>query len=74
MINVEDWAEIRRLNRAEGIGIKAIARRLGVSVKTVENHKTRLFDKLGVRTQAHAVSLAIGHGLLASAPLPGDDP
>ncbi len=58
---------------ADGLPTKAIARRLGVSVKTVENHKTRLFDKLGVRTQAHAVSLAIGHGLLARGPLSGDD-
>ncbi len=35
MINVEDWAEIRRLHRAEGMGIKAIARRLGVARNTV---------------------------------------
>lgn len=35
MINVEDWAEIRRLNRAEGLGVKAIARRLGVARNTV---------------------------------------
>jgi transposase len=28
---VEDWAEIRRLNRAEGLSARAIARRLGVS-------------------------------------------
>jgi transposase len=28
---VEDWAEIRRLNRAEGLSGRAIARRLGVS-------------------------------------------
>lgn len=59
---------------ADGLPTKAIARRLGVSAKTVENHKTRLFDKLGVRTQAHAVSLAIGHGLLAPAPVSADDP
>jgi two-component system nitrate/nitrite response regulator NarL len=61
---------------ADGLATKAIARRLGVSAKTVENHKTRLFDKLGVRTQAHAVSLAIGHGLLAPGPVavvPRDD-
>jgi transposase len=31
VIDVEDWAEIRRLHRAEGMGIKAIARRLGVA-------------------------------------------
>jgi transposase len=32
---VEDWAEIRRLHRAEGLPIKAIARTLGVSRNTV---------------------------------------
>jgi transposase len=35
VIDVEDWAEIRRLHRAEGMGIKAIARRLGVARNTV---------------------------------------
>jgi DNA-binding NarL/FixJ family response regulator len=49
---------------ADGLPAKAIARRLGMAVKTVENHKIRIYDKLGVRTQAHAVSLAISHGLL----------
>lgn len=52
---------------ADGLSTKAIARRLGVAVKTVENHKTRVFDKLGVRTQAHAVATAISHGLLTPA-------
>ena len=32
---MEDWAEIRRLYRAEGLPIKAIARRLGISRNTV---------------------------------------
>jgi len=32
---VEDWAEIRRLYRAEGLPIKVIARMLGVSRNTV---------------------------------------
>ncbi len=35
VIDVEDWAEIRRLHRAEGMPIKAIARLLGVSRNTV---------------------------------------
>ncbi len=35
MINVEDWAEIRRLHRAERVPIKEIARRLGVARNTV---------------------------------------
>ena len=53
----------------DGLSTKAIARRLGVAVKTIENHKTRVFDKLGVRTQAHAVATAIGQGLLAGEPV-----
>jgi len=32
---VEDWAEIRRLHRAEGMPIKAIVRKLGISRNTV---------------------------------------
>ena len=35
VISVEDWAEIRRLRRAEAMPIKAIARRLGVSRNAV---------------------------------------
>ncbi|MDO8308987.1 MAG: helix-turn-helix domain-containing protein, partial [Actinomycetota bacterium] len=35
MITVENWAEIRRLHRAEGVPIKAIARRLGISRNAV---------------------------------------
>ncbi len=35
MLSVEDWAEIRRLRRSEGMPIKAIARVMGVSRNTV---------------------------------------
>jgi transposase len=35
VLSVEDWAEIRRLHRSEGLPIKAIARVLGVSRNTV---------------------------------------
>lgn len=35
MLNVEDWAEIRRLHRAEQMPIKAIARVMGCSKNTV---------------------------------------
>ena len=48
----------------EGLSTKAIARRLGVAYKTVENHKIRVFEKLQVRTHAHAVSVAIEHQLV----------
>ena len=35
VIKVEEWAEIRRLHRAEGMAIKAIARHLGLARNTV---------------------------------------
>ena len=35
MLDVGDWAEIRRLHNAEKLGIKTIARRLGVARNTV---------------------------------------
>ena len=35
MINAEEWSEIRGLRRAEAMGVKAIARRLGVASNTV---------------------------------------
>lgn len=35
MISVEDWAEIRRLHRAERMPVRAIARKLGISRNTV---------------------------------------
>ncbi len=34
---MEDWAEIRRLYRAEGLGIKTIARRFGIARNTVRS-------------------------------------
>jgi hypothetical protein len=35
LLSVEDWAEIRRLHRAEGLPMKMIARTLGISRNTV---------------------------------------
>jgi transposase len=37
VLAVEDWAEIRRLHRAEGMPIKAIARTLGISRNMVRS-------------------------------------
>jgi len=37
VLSVEDWAEIRRLHRAEGLPVKAIARLLGISRNTVRS-------------------------------------
>lgn len=51
--------ELEVLNAmSDGLSTKAVARLLGITPKTVENHKTRIFDKLGVRTQAQAVAAA----------------
>ena len=36
MLDVEDWAEIRRLHVGEGMPIKQIALRLGISKNTVK--------------------------------------
>lgn len=42
---------------AKGMAGKQIARVLGISPKTVEQHKTRAFRRLGVPNQAAAVAL-----------------
>ena len=49
---------------AAGRRSREIATELSISIKTVENHKQRLFRKLDVQNQAHAVSVAMRHGLL----------
>jgi DNA-binding CsgD family transcriptional regulator len=48
---------------ARGMSGKQVARHLGISPKTVEQHKTRIFAKLGVPNQAAAVRLAVGAGM-----------
>lgn len=52
---------------ATGMLTREIAGALGITLKTVENHKQRLFRKLDVQNQAHAVSIAIRQGVLAPA-------
>ncbi len=51
---------------SDGLSVKAIAHHLGIAAKTVENHKTRIFDKLGVHTQAQAVAMAVGSTAVTS--------
>jgi len=48
----------------EGLTTKEIARRLGISAKTAENHRSRVLDKLDVRNTAELVRYAVRHGLL----------
>jgi DNA-binding NarL/FixJ family response regulator len=47
---------------ARGENPKALAERLGVSTKTVQNHLTLLKDKLGLYEPAEIVHYAIKHG------------
>lgn len=50
---------------AIGLSNKQVARRLGISEKTVRNHLTRIFSKLGVVTRTEAVVNAMRAGALA---------
>ncbi|MEO8682974.1 MAG: alpha/beta fold hydrolase, partial [Vicinamibacterales bacterium] len=47
---------------AEGLGNTDIADRLQISEKTVRNHASNLFDKLGVWSRAQAIVFARDHG------------
>jgi len=47
---------------AEGLGNAQIAARLSISEKTVRNHVSNLFDKLGVWTRAQAIVFARDRG------------
>jgi transposase len=55
VLKVEDWAEIRRLHRAEGMAIRAIARRLGVSRNTVKKALARHEPPRYVRAAAGSI-------------------
>lgn len=48
----------------EGQTTKEVAKELGISVKTAENHRARLMEKLGVRNTAELVRYAAKKGLL----------
>ena len=47
---------------ADGLSNTAIAERLTISEKTVRNHASNLFDKLGVWSRAQAIVFARDHG------------
>ena len=51
----------------EGLSNAQIAERLAVSEKTIRNHVSNLFDKLGVYTRARAIVFARDRGFKAGA-------
>lgn len=51
---------------AQGQSTKAIARTLGISVKTVETHRAQLMERLEIRDVAGLVRYAIRVGLVSS--------
>ena len=48
----------------EGLTTKEIARKLEISTKTAENHRSRVLAKLDVRNTAELVRYALRRGLL----------
>jgi DNA-binding NarL/FixJ family response regulator len=52
------------LRVARGFSNKEIAAQLDISVKTVETHKLRSMEKLGLRSRADVVQFALRHGWL----------
>ena len=44
--------------------VRTVARHLGISVKTAENHRARVLDKLGVRNTVELVRYALRKRLL----------
>ncbi len=59
--------EVLRL-LAQGYSNQQIASRIKVSVKTVETHRTRLSEKLGLKGRAELYRFAVESGILASDP------
>jgi two-component system, NarL family, response regulator NreC len=67
--------QVKRLSRreaqvlrgvAQGFTTKMIAARLGVSEKTIQTYRERIYEKLELRTRADLVHYAIAHGMLNS--------
>jgi DNA-binding NarL/FixJ family response regulator len=52
---------------ARGLVTKQVARRLGISVKTADNHIQHIYAKIGLSTRAGATIFAMEHGLVGVA-------
>ena len=49
---------------ASGKGVSEIADELGLSVKTISTYRTRILEKMRMRTNAEVIHYAIKHGLV----------
>lgn len=47
-----------------GATTRGVANLMGISPETVEDHKRRIFSKLGAQNKSHAVAVALRRGLL----------
>ena len=50
---------------AQGLTMKQCSQRMGISINTVDNHKTRLMRKLGVHKTVDLARIALREGLVA---------
>ena len=62
---MEDWAEIRRLHRSEGMAVKAIARKMGVSRNTVRAALRAVDPPRYKRASAGSIVDAVEHEIRA---------
>jgi len=51
-------------NVAAGLSDKQVASKVGISIKTVRNHLSQVFSKLGAGNRVQAVTNALRDGLL----------
>jgi hypothetical protein len=74
VITLDEWAEIRRLHRSEDLGIKAIARKLGISKNTVRRalraEEVPRYQRLPKGSIADAAEPAIREQLALCATMP----
>lgn len=62
VVSAREIAVLRLL--ARGLPNKQIARRLGISPRTVEGHLSHIFNKLGVGSRTEALLWALHHGIV----------
>ncbi len=49
---------------AKGMKAEEIAKQLHITAKTVNSHRYRMFDKLGVKNDVELIKLAVQYGVI----------